>query len=171
MTKAERLTHDGWTGVNPVLFYRPRDPFGCLSQFSRHKIVLPNPWTRKLYIYEGGEWRFQALKGTSERDHEYVCAAETATEAKFRGSPKGNITFRDDWGNSYGDICWYVMLEVCIAKALQHPEVQQALADTGERPIYEDSPTDDIWGWRKRHDYRGKNLLGEAWMQTRAMIV
>lgn len=170
MNKRERLEQDGWGGVEPILFYSPRDPFGCLSNFSKHTVRLPDPWTGNFRTYATGEHRFQALKGTSREDHDYVLKAGHPSEAQKRGGPLGKITFRDDWGNNYGDMCWYVMLELCFAKALQHREVQRTLDATGEALIYEDSPTDDIWGWRYSTSYTGKNLLGRCWMQVRDMF-
>lgn len=171
MIREERLVRDEWQGIEPILFYRPENAFGCLSMFSAHPIILPDPWTGALRIYEGGEWRFQALKGQTQSCHDYVCEARSASAAKWRGGPKSRLVFREDWGDDHGHICWYVMLEACLAKALQHVEVQDALSATGERLIYEDSPSDAIWGWRDGKDYCGKNLLGRAWMQTRAMIL
>lgn len=38
------------------------------------------------------------------------------------------------------------------------------------RRIYEDSPTDDIWGWRFQQSYTGKNLLGRCWMDVREVL-
>jgi predicted NAD-dependent protein-ADP-ribosyltransferase YbiA (DUF1768 family) len=59
------------------------------------------------------------------------------------------------------------MLEVTTAKARQHADIGKALEVTFDRPIYEDSPVDDIWGVRYRNNYQGKNLLGRCWMETR----
>lgn len=169
MNRDERLALDGCQ--EPLLFYRPEDPNGCLSMFSDHSVILPDPWIGKLRVYRAGEYRFQAKKGSTQACHDYVCEAATCSEAKWRGGPKSKLIFRDDWGNDYGDMCWYAMLETCLAKALQHMDVEIALRNSGKRRIYEDSPTDDIWGWRYQGDYRGKNLLGRAWMQTRFMIL
>jgi ribA/ribD-fused uncharacterized protein len=171
MKKLERLKADGYEGVEPILFYGPQDPFGCFSNFSHHRITtLRNPWSGEFEKYLTGEHRFQAMKATNDEDHDYVNRAVGATMAKERGGP-GGITLRDDWGSDHNTICWYVMLELVIAKTLEHTDVQDALADTVGHPIYEDSPLDDIWGWRHRSSYRGKNLLGRCWMQARDMLL
>lgn len=166
MTRAERLARDGVVG-EPVLFYRPDDPWGVFSNFSNHPIVLPSPWTLEPVVYKWSEVRFQALKATSQEDHDHVVASDSAYESKMRGRA---IKLRDDWGDTRNAFCWYVMLEAIVAKATQHQEMFDALIATGNRWIYEDSQKDDIWGWRYHADHRGKNLLGEAVMQTRFFV-
>lgn len=171
MNLEERIVADGYEGLEPILFYRPRDPFGWGSNFSKHKVVLPYPFqgAKQFVSYPTGEHRFQAMKASTSESHEYVRAASSPFDAKKRGGPHG-IVLRPGWGNNYGDLCWYVMAEVVLHKALQHSVIKAALLITGDRPIYEDSPTDDIWGVRFESDYRGKNLLGRAWMEARAVI-
>jgi ribA/ribD-fused uncharacterized protein len=174
MNKAERLRNDGVKsgvkGSDPIiLFYKPADSYGGFSQFSHHKIWLTDPWTGLPRLYKSGEHRFQAMKAKTQKAHDFVCEAKTPSIAKYRGGPRV-MDLREDWGNSHGDICWYVMLEVCIAKVSRHSDVLEDLSDTDQLHIYEDSETDDIWGWRFRNDYRGKNLLGKCWMETRSII-
>lgn len=166
MNREERLALDGV--VNPILFYRPQDAWGVFSNFSRHGIWLMNPWTGRLTFYPTSEHRFQCLKATNENDHDYVLAAKTPTDAKHRGGPRG-ITLIEGWDASYRGIAYYAMLEALVAKTLQHAEASDAVRNSGDRHIYEDSPVDDIWGWRYREDYRGKNLLGRCWMDVRAL--
>jgi ribA/ribD-fused uncharacterized protein len=161
VTRAERLAADG--AVNPVLFYRPRDEHGWASNYSGHGIVLPHPFTGVRTSYGTGEHRFQAMKATTLTDHERVRRQHTASAVKSAGGP-GGITLRPAWGDDYGQLCWYVMLEVTLAKARQHADVREALLATGTRHIYEDSPRDSIWGWRRRDEHNGKNLLGRCWM-------
>jgi ribA/ribD-fused uncharacterized protein len=98
-----------------------------------------------------------------------VLASDGPMQSKHRGGP-GGINIRPDWGDSYHDLCYYVMFEVVLAKTLQNGEMQDALVDTEDRPIYEDSPTDDIWGWRHGDDHRGKNLLGQCLMEVRSLL-
>lgn len=169
MNKRERLVADGNQGIKPILFYKPQDEWGEFSQFSRHNIWLINPWIGKLECYATGEHRFQALKGKTEKAHNYIRDAIAPSAAKSRGGP-GKTDLREDWGNSIGCVCWYAMLEVCIAKTMQHEDVADSLSQTEDSPIYEDSEVDDIWGWRYRNDYRGKNLLGQCWMHTRHIL-
>jgi ribA/ribD-fused uncharacterized protein len=165
------LIADGYgdRDVEPVLFYHATGRYGAFSNFSGHTVELQVPSQKRRRVYATGEHRFQAMKAITVKDHTWVAKAISAFDAKKRGGPRG-IELRDGWGNDYGDLCWYVMLELVIAKAQQHPEVLRLLRRTGDRPIYEDSPTDDIWGWRYREDYRGKNLLGRCWMTARDLL-
>lgn len=172
MDRAERLAADGYgpgSPVQPILFYRPSDPFGWMSNYSRHPVRLRHPDTGEPIRYPTGEHRFQAMKAKTREAHDHVLAAETPDEAKKRGGPRG-IELRDGWGSQYGTLCWYVMFEVVLTKAMQHSEIRDALAATGRTPIYEDSPTDDIWGWRTEQSYTGKNLLGRCWVGARNVL-
>lgn len=165
ISKEERLQLD--EAEDPVLFYSAGDLWGQFSNFSFHAVTLPHPFTHEPFTYATGEHRFQAMKGTNRQDHDYVAKAESPSATKGRGR---EILLREDWGNTEGAICWYVMLETVLAKALQHWDVRDTLFATGDRHIYEDSPSDDIWGWRYRYSYSGKNLLGRAWMHARTML-
>lgn len=168
MNKNERLIKDGaW---NPLLFYRPRETNGEFSNFSRHRVILPHPWTGALTKYATSEHRYQALKAISAKDHDYVNEDPSPSVCKHRGGPKG-IQLRPDWGNDYHDFCWWVMFEVVTAKVIQNPDVRDSLLASNVRHIYEDSPTDDIWGWRYGQSYTGKNLLGRCLMEVRSLIV
>jgi ribA/ribD-fused uncharacterized protein len=162
MTREDRLIKDGVT--DPVLFYSPKDANGCGSNFSKHGVKLLHPFTGELALYATGEHRYQAMKATHYLAHELIRTAASPSLAKKFG---GTTDLRFGWGNNYGDLCWYVMMEVITAKTLQHSMVRNWLKQTGSRAIYEDSVTDDIWGWRYHQSYTGKNLLGRCWMQVR----
>lgn len=164
MTREERLKKDGVFG-EPILFYRPQDRWGIFSNFSLHPIIALHPFTGKPTEYATTEHRYQAMKATSDVEHNWVNESSTAFESKKRGA---KVELREGWGNSYGDLCYFVMLEALLLKARQHQELLNALSRARSvfGHIYEDSPTDDIWGWRYREDHRGKNLLGRALMQT-----
>lgn len=181
MTLEERLKQDGYEGIDPILFFgKKKDKeFYWMSNFSAHAVILPHPFlsaatppdtysTGEFRAYSTGEHRFQAMKATNVDEHEYVRNAQNPVEAKKRGR---EIELREGWGNSYGDLCWYVMYETIWAKVAQTPPLRTRLMETVGRPIYEDSPTDDIWGVRFQQDYRGKNLLGRCWMDVRNAIV
>lgn len=168
VTQEERLERDG--AVDPVLFFWEHrgQPKHCYSSFARYPIVLPSPWTLVLTRYRTREHRFQALKGRDQKTHDAIVACPGPADAKAAGRA---CHLRGDWGNSLGSLCWYVMLEGVIATVHQHDEVRAELATTGTSHIYEDSPTDDIWGWRHGNNYNGKNLLGQCWMQTRDLFL
>ncbi len=162
MKKDQRLEKDGATG-RYVVFYGSSDELGALSNFSDHSVTLPNPWTGKHTTYLTGEHRFQAMKATNARDHDWVSGSSSPYHAKRAGRV---ITLRSGWGNDVNCICWFVMCEIVMAKLCQNSDVFELLA--GIRGfIYEDSPIDPIWGWRMYANYSGRNLLGKAWMQAR----
>jgi ribA/ribD-fused uncharacterized protein len=176
MDRATRLIEDGYADIEPVLFYAADDTNGEGSNFSQHGLWLPDPHTGKMRWYKTGEHRFQAMKGQNAQEHAEIADQPTAYKAKEAGGPRSKICdgvgfiLRPGWGNDYGDLCWYAMFETVLAKTLQNDDVFAWLMSTHSRPIYEDSPTDDIWGWRFRNDYRGKNLLGRCWMSVRAVL-
>ncbi len=64
-----------------------------------------------------------------------------------------------------------MLYECLIAKVEFNPDLGKKLIDTMGSHIYEDSPTDDIWGWRYEQDHSGKNLLGECWMEIRDLVI
>jgi ribA/ribD-fused uncharacterized protein len=169
MNKQARLELDG--AEDPILFYNAEDEWGVFSNFSEHGIWLPHPFTGETVWYRTGEHRFQAMKATTEEGHEHVRLQPNAYKAKRAGGPKGSIMLREGWVSDYGNLPWYVMFETVLAKYVQVVDAQEALSLTGSRHIYEDSTTDDIWGWRFRNDYRGKNLLGRCWMQVRDLML
>jgi ribA/ribD-fused uncharacterized protein len=166
MTRSERLEQD--KAVNPVLFYSPRNAWGEFSNFSEHTVRVLNPWTGEPYTYLTGEHRYQAMKADNEADHDYVCEVDNPGAAKMRGR---QVSLRKGWGNDVDDLCYYVMLETVAHKLRQHTAVQERLYETYARHIYEDSPVDDIWGWRYEQSYTGKNLLGRAWMHVRYLMI
>ena len=166
MLRHERLELDG-AGADPVLFYNQNDKWGVFSNFSRHPIVLPHPFTGELTIYRTSEHRYQAMKSWDPEDHDWVVDAQSPAGAKSRGAV---VQLRDDWGSDKLSVCYFVMVDAVMAKAIQVPAMTDALLGTGNRHIYEDSPVDDIWGWRYGEVYRGKNLLGEALMHVRAVL-
>lgn len=168
MTKDERLKQDGLKdGQSPILFYRPGDTYGEFSNFSRHDARMLHPFTHQLTAYPTGEHRFQAMKAITAPDHDYVNAAPNPSDAKTRGR---EIKLCNHWGDDTDGLCWFVMVELCLAKARQHPAIESALLLTTTDLLYEDSPIDDIWGWRYRNNYSGKNLLGRAWMMVRGIL-
>jgi ribA/ribD-fused uncharacterized protein len=181
MTKGERLKADGVTGAGSIIFYGPdekKNEFAIFSNFANYGVWMEDPFTHQMRWYKTVEHRFQAMKAITAITHEAIANQPTAYKAKQAGSKRSTVknhVLRPGWGNDYGDLCWYVMFEAVLAKAMQHPEMTDALLDSysdDEEPlmIYEDSPTDPIWGWKIGDDYSGKNLLGKVLMQVRAVI-
>jgi predicted NAD-dependent protein-ADP-ribosyltransferase YbiA (DUF1768 family) len=64
-----------------------------------------------------------------------------------------------------------VMLAGIRAEVAQHADFREYLASLAGRRIEEDSPTDVVWGIKKRNDGSGGlNLLGMAFMQVVAEL-
>lgn len=160
MNRQERIEQDGLT-EEPIEFYGKDCEYSEFSNFSPHAIFLPHPFTGKMTKYDYGEIRYQAMKADNSDDHDHVVEARTPGESKNRGR---EVDIRPGWDDALG---YYVMVELVTMKALQHELILSGLLKTRERAIWEDSPTDDIWGIRSRNNYSGKNLLGKAWMQAR----
>lgn len=66
-----------------------------------------------------------------------------------------------------------------LEKARQNPEIKEQLLATGHRVLVEASPYDPIWGIGLSENdpralepaqWRGQNLLGQAWMWVRAEL-
>jgi predicted NAD-dependent protein-ADP-ribosyltransferase YbiA (DUF1768 family) len=119
MNRTQRLDQDG--AIDPLLFYSADDEWGVFSNFSEHGIWLPQPFTGETVWYRTGEHRFQAMKAQDFKTHEAVRLQPNAYKAKTAGGPKShvNLVLREGWGNNYGDLCWYVMVETVLAKAIQ----------------------------------------------------
>jgi ribA/ribD-fused uncharacterized protein len=170
LSAEERLIQDGFEGIEPVLFFGKKGsehPYYCFSNFAPIGLILPCPFTGERKSYPTGEHRYQAMKANTVEGHEWVRKSSTAYISKQRGR---EVSLRDCWGERYGDLCYLVMLETVLAKASSSPHVRKVLKETGFRPIYEDSPVDDIWGWRHQNNHNGRNLLGRCWMQVRNLL-
>lgn len=165
MTKEERLDKD--RAVDPIFFFGTTGEYGWCSNFAKIPVVMFQPFTGELVYYLTREHRFQAMKATSFADHEYVRNQPTAWESKDAGR---SILLRDGWGNNYGDLCWYVMYETLLESATQESTIYNGLKKSIGQTMYENSPVDDIWGWRYQNIYSGKNLLGICWMEVRRVL-
>ena len=168
MQYEERLEQDGVEPGNLIRFYHGDDiDFGFMSNFSLHSLVALNPFTGEVDEYRTAEHRFQAMKATTPDDHEHVRCSGRPHEAKRRGR---HIDLTAGWGDSYGDLCYYVMFETVLLKFIQNDDARMSLLATGQKILWEDAPHDDIWGIRAGNDYRGKNLLGRCLMDVREIL-
>lgn len=170
MNEQERIERDGLTEP-PIKFYGKNCEHNYFSNFAPLGLWLPHPFTGELTWYPTGEHAYQARKAWTDEEHDHVLAASTPFESKKRGQA---VALRDGWDTgarrTLYPLCYYVMLEVVWGKVMEHEHIAYALLESDERAIWEDSPTDDIWGIRYRNDYRGRNLLGRSWMETREKL-
>lgn len=148
-----------------IKFWKTREAYGFLSNFSKHSILVDGK------MYSTTEHYYQSKKFTDPAFQEVVRLLKTAREAKDIASgdkpymvdgvqvemPK----LRPDWETvKYG-----IMKDALRYKAQQHDGIRHDLLATGEEVLAEDTPYDYIWGLGV--DGTGKNLLGKAWMEIR----
>lgn len=142
----ERMSAKGHRDENGVYFYG-----GPFSNFAHSPFVLDGHTWRTVEHY------FQAQKAMSSEERKKIRTAQTPMEAKKLGQ---RVRLRSDWENVKYD----VMLCALRAKFAQNPSHANDLLETGDKNLYEDSPTDFEWGCRNN----GKNLLGKALMKVRS---
>lgn len=141
----------------PIKFYRPREPFGEFSNFSRHPIKLDG------YTWKTTEHYFQAQKYINTSRFEMIANAATPKEAAELGRDR-SVPLRKDWETVKDDIMRKCVLE----KFSYYPELKALLLGTGDEEIIEDSPYDSYWGVGKFGT--GKNMLGKILMETRELL-
>jgi N-glycosidase YbiA len=137
-----------------VKFYSPRKDYGFFSNFSKHPIFL------KGRVWATTEHYFQAQKYVGTLHYLKIAKADTPRQAATLGRDR-SLPLREDWEEVKDSI----MKECVFAKVLIYPGIKQALMNTGDEDIIEDSPIDYYWGCGK--DGSGKNMLGKIFMEIR----
>jgi ribA/ribD-fused uncharacterized protein len=137
----------------PIKFYTPR--FYVFNNFSAHAIEFRGK------LYPTCEHAYQAAKCTDPQGQEAIRSARSPFEAKRLANETYKAARDPDWGNKKVA----VVEEILRAKLAQHPEAQEAVRESGNEDIVEDSPTDYFWG--EGADGSGQNMLGKLWMKIR----
>lgn len=146
----------------PLYFYG-----GPLSSFARFDFRAPwwgDEGGDEFYWSTREHW-YQAHKPPVEDVEacEWIRTAFDPNEAKKRGNHRTHFKLRPDWE----EIKYPIMVEG-IQLQTERYGFRNILHRTGDRPIAEASPTDDIWGILSGPDlFTGMNLLGIAHMETR----
>lgn len=178
----------GCDELNMITFYDPRDPWGFLSNFSRHRVrVYGRDWMTS-------EHAFQAMKFHPHRPDlvDWVHgqpsprrAAEAGRDntkpirADWDSAPQEDMTARvrhvaqpDDGVRRpepaeplFRKTKDVVMYEVCLAKFRQNRDLREVLLDSGHVPIVEAAMSDPYWGWGAGK--AGQNKLGRVIMAVR----
>jgi ribA/ribD-fused uncharacterized protein len=129
--------------------------------------------THAIYPFklEGKEWPsvehyFQAMKfEMTAPDHaETIRQATDAKKARKLGASRFK-KLRDDWKK----VRRIVMTRALYTKAKSYPQVAQALLETGQRKLVENSQYDYFWGCGR--DRRGENMYGKVLMDVRDKLV
>jgi hypothetical protein len=181
-----------------ILFYRPENPYGCFSNFSRHSVdIYGRTWMTS-------EHAFQAAKFIHSPEHfDLVHKAPTPGQAANKHGRNRAYPLRHDWdaapGADYADLVGrikllpepsddidrkgghaesilartkdLVMYEVCWAKFTQHPDLQKILLATAGENLIEDTSDsgDAYWGWGTSRV--GENKLGRILMAIRMHVM
>lgn len=141
----------------PVFFYAGDNEFHCFSNFYRSSVDLDGK------MWPTVEHYYQAMKAVSEPDQEAIRLAASPGLAKRMGQ---KTVIKENWEKTKFE----VMLKALRVK-FAHTELRAILLKTGNRPIYEDSPSDKVWGTGTlKGTGPGRNLLGTALMQVRREI-
>jgi len=159
-----------------IKFYRPKDPYGFLSNF---RVAIFN--------LNGQSWpsvehSYQAAKMVNEEDKQRIACAETPALAKklgnicpmredweqLVGTPALHDLFRDKQGVVVERVKDHFMFSALIAKFTQRKELREALLLTGAEDLVENSPTDFYWGIGR--DGTGLNKLGRMLQLVRVRL-
>lgn len=160
-SKNAKLGHNIPLNTNcsgPIQFYHSAQPWGELSNFSRHAVFLKNK------IWPTVEHFYQAQKFAGTEIEEFIRLAETPTRAKERAKNE-HQHIQKNWS----DMKEKVMLEGLRAKFSQHPNLGKILVSTRNRKITEHTVNDSYWG--DGRDNSGKNRLGKLIMLVRSELI
>jgi len=139
-----------------IRFYHSDQPWGELSNFSRHAIFVGGR------VWPTVEHFYQAQKFAGTPHEEAIRCCQTPTLAKVRATALAEEHRRDDWATVKDS----VMLEALRAKFGQHPDLAERLLRSGDRVLVEHTRSDAYWG--DGGDGAGQNRLGRLLMQFRA---
>jgi GTP cyclohydrolase II len=163
LTKNAKLGHrlpmePGDSAAGPVHFYHSDQPWGALSNFSRHAVFVEGRvWPTVEHYYQA-----QKFAAPSERERIRCCA--TPMLAKSRANDRADAHARADW-TTFRETA---MLNGLRAKFQQHPDLRTKLLSSNERPIVERTANDTYWG--DGGDGSGENRLGCLLVQVRTEL-
>ena len=109
------------------------------------------------------EHYFQGMKFTDDAQQEKVRAASTPEQARKLGR-KRHKSFRKDWNQ----VKETIMTRAVYIRARTHSELADALLETGDQIIMENSNYDYFWGCGR--DRRGENVYGRVLMNVRTKL-
>ena len=128
-----------------------------LSSFSKHGFKLEDREWPSVEHY------FQAMKFDDADYQEKIRLAEHPKKARKLGRTRRK-KLRRDWSK----VRTVIMTRGLYTKCKAHPEVAEALLNTGDIHIQENSLYDYFWGTGR--DARGKNAYGQVLMNIRAKL-
>lgn len=141
-----------------VRFYHSDQPWGELSNFSRHAVYLAER------IWPTVEHYYQAQKFAGTSHEETIRCCPTPTLAKRRADELFGACGLEGWAS----VREQVMLDGLRAKFRQHPDLERRLLRSGDRQLVEHTRSDVYWG--DGGDGTGQNRLGHLLMQVRTEL-
>ncbi len=161
-TKKEKLGHElplgGDMDQGDIRFYHSDQPWGELSNFSRHAICCGEA------IWPTVEHYYQAQKFAGTPHEEAIRRCSTPMAAKTLARSLTADFRRRDWDAVKEE----VMLDGLRAKFRQHGDLRERLLSTGERQLIEHTADDRYWA--DGGDGSGANRLGVLLMQVRSEL-
>ncbi len=139
------------------LFMSRTDPDNPLGTHAPYSFELEGK------IWPTVEHYFQGMKFTDDNRQEKVRNADTPAKAGKLGR-KRHKSLRRDWKQ----VRETVMTRGIYVRCRTHPELAEALLDTGDTKIVENSNFDYFWGCGR--DRRGENRYGKVLMKVRAKL-
>ncbi|MEU5874184.1 NADAR domain-containing protein [Glycomyces sp. NPDC047369] len=136
-----------------IRFYTPE--FYVFNNFSAHSVEFQGN------LYPTSEHAYQAAKCIDPVGRVEIQNARSPLQAKELANEKYRDVRDPEWDSKKVS----VLEEILRAKLTQHREAREALRESGDEEIIEDSPTDYFWG--EGVDGTGQNMLGKLWMKLR----
>ncbi len=132
---------------------------------------LENPWSRfglKSFLLDEQVWQtaehyYQSMKFEDQDYKDKIRCAQTPELAKKLGKPWFKRK-RKDWSK----IQTTVMTRALYTQCKSYDEIAEALLDTGDKQIIENSQFDYFWGCGR--DSRGHNHYGKVLMNIRTKL-
>lgn len=157
--------------VDAVFFYNPTDPHGYLSN-----------WYLSPFEVDGV--RFVSMEQYIMYEKCVVFGDHTSARAVLATDDPATHKKIGRYAQGYVDSVWggmrqLVALKGLLAKFMQNKELKRKLLATGDAWLVESSHNDVVWACgcgldeNERFDvaqWRGKNILGFAIMETRAIL-
>ncbi|MBL5861397.1 NADAR family protein [Serratia fonticola] len=137
-----------------ILFYRVDDPYGELSNFSKHGFWVDGVrWRTVEHYFQAQKFHDDELRNTMRN---VISPMEVANMGRDRRHP-----LREDWESVKDDVMRFAVLE----KFKQNDNAREVLLATGNRQLIEHTKNDNYWA--DGGDGTGKNMLGIILMETR----
>ena len=143
---------------NQISFYSRKEEYGWLSNFQRAEITIEGK------LYPTVEHFYQSMKANNPETEAWIASAPSSYLAMKSGRSLREdldlVSFWDDYKVGH-------MLKGLRAKFIQNEHLKEKLLETGDKILFEDSPTDMFWGGRLAGS---KDMLGLLIMQVREEI-